>query len=84
MHRIDEVLETVIRPGYTCFFITDISNGYWAIPIRPGDEYKAGFVMPHGQYLYRQMGQGLKGGAHTYAQFTDLVFEPLPKSETIP
>src|SRR5437762_9342352 len=83
-HRIDEVLETVIRPGYTCFFITDASNGYWAIPIRPGDEYKAGFVTPHGQYLYLRMGQGLKGGAHTYAQFTDLVFGPLPKSETTP
>ena len=47
-HRIDEVLETVIRPGYTCFFITDASNGYWAVPIKPGDEYKAGFVTPHG------------------------------------
>ena len=28
------------------------------------------------------MKQGLKGGAHTYAQFTDLVFGPLPKGET--
>ena len=24
------------------------------------------------------MGQGLKGGPHTYAQFSDLVFGPLP------
>src|SRR5437762_5819630 len=23
IHHIDEVLEMVIRPGYTCFFITD-------------------------------------------------------------
>src|SRR5438034_1247838 len=84
MHHIDEVLEMVIRPRYTCFFITDALNGYWAVPIRPGDEYKAGFVMSHGQYLYLRMGQGLKVSAHTYTQFTDLVFGPLPKSETMP
>ena len=31
------------------------------------------------------MGQGLKGGPHTYAQFSDLVFGPLPpNSEGIP
>jgi hypothetical protein len=28
------------------------------------------------------MGQGLRGAPHTYTQFTDLVFGPLPKSET--
>src|SRR5205809_5113195 len=74
----------VIRSEYMCFFITDTSNGYWAMPIRPGDEYKAGFVTPHSQYLYLRMGQGLKGSAHTYAQFTDLVFGPLSKSKTTP
>jgi len=31
------------------------------------------------------MGQGLKGAAHTYAQFSDLVFGPLPaNSDGIP
>jgi len=52
MHHIDEVLKTVIQPGYICFFITDASNGYWAVLIRSGDKYKAGFIMPYGQYLY--------------------------------
>src|SRR5438034_10843185 len=27
-HCIDEVLKTVIRPGYMCFFITNASNSY--------------------------------------------------------
>ena len=40
--------------------------------------------MPHSQYLYLRMGQGLKGGTHTYTQFMDLVFGPLPKSKTMP
>ena len=30
------------------------------------------------------MGQGLKGAPHTYSQFTDLTFGPLPKSESCP
>jgi hypothetical protein len=82
MHRIDEVLETVIRPGYTCFFSTDASNRYFAIKIKPEDEYKAGIVTPHSQYLYLHMRQGLRGALHTYAQFTDLVFSSLLKSKT--
>jgi hypothetical protein len=82
MHRIDEVLETVIRPRYTCFFSTDASNRYFAIKIKPEDEYKAGIVTPHSQYLYLHIGQGLRGALYTYTQFTDLVFSSLLKSET--
>lgn len=81
MHRIDEVIDTLIKPRYRAFFSTDASNGYWAIPIKAGDEYKAGFVTPHGQYIYLRMGQGLKGACATYSQFGDLVFGPLPKTK---
>ena len=80
MHRIDEVIDTIIKPKYRVFFSTDASNGYWAVPIKAGDEYKTGFVTPHGQYIYRRMGQGLKGACATYSQFGDLVFGPLPKT----
>lgn len=80
MHRIEEVIEVVVVPGYTTFFSTDATNGYWAVPIRPGDEYKTGFTTPHGQYFYLRMGQGLKGAPMTYAQFTDVVFGPMPKT----
>ena len=40
--------------------------------------------MPHSQYLYLRIGQGLKESVHTYAQFTDILFGSLPKSKTIP
>jgi hypothetical protein len=36
---------------------------------------------PHGQYAYRRMGMGLKNAMHIYAQFTDMVFGPLPRAE---
>ena len=45
-----------------------------------GDEYKTGFVTPHGQYSYLRMGQDLIGAPHTYSQFSDMVFGHLPKT----
>ena len=78
---IDEVLEIIIRPGYTNWFITDASNSYWAVCIRPRDEYKAAFITPHGLYLYLGRGQELKGAPYTYSQFTSLVFGPLPHTK---
>lgn len=55
-----------------------------AITVKRGDEYKTGFVTPHRQYIYLRMGQGLAGACAAYAQFTDLVFGPLPKTEAVP
>lgn len=78
VHRLDEVLDTIIKPGYDCYFSSDAANGYWAIPMKQGDENKTGFMTPNGQWVYLRMGQGLKGAAHTYARFSDLVFGPLP------
>lgn len=82
-HRIDEVIDTVIKPKYKAFFCTDAANGYWAVPIKEGDQYKTGFVTPHGQYIYLRMGQGLKGACATYSQFEDLTFGPLPKTDEV-
>ena len=78
MHQIEEVLDTLIKLKFKVFFTSDASNSYWAVKIKAGDEYKAGIVTPHGQYVYLQMGQGLKGAPYTYSQFTDLIFGPLP------
>ncbi|TAQ83554.1 hypothetical protein B7494_g8120 [Chlorociboria aeruginascens] len=81
MHNMEEVLETLIKTSFTVFFSSDATNSYWAVPIRPGDEYKSAILAPNGQWLFKRMGQGLKGAPHTYSQFTDLVFGPLPKTD---
>lgn len=67
MHCIEKVIDTIIWPKHRCYFITDASNGYWVVRIKPGDEYKTGFVTPHGQYTYLRMGQGLVDAPHTYS-----------------
>jgi hypothetical protein len=83
-HRIEKVIDTIVKPKFGVFFSSDASNEYWAVPVRPGDEHKCAIVTPHGQYLYLRMEQGLKGAAATYTQFGDLVFEPLPKTDEVP
>lgn len=84
MHQIKEVLDILIKPKFNCYFSTDTFNRHWAVPMKKGDEYKAGILTPHGQYVYRRMGQGLMGAPHIYSQFTDLAFSPLPKTEDSP
>ncbi len=84
MHRIEEVIDTIIRLKYRCYFITDASKGYWPVRMKPGDEYKTGFVTLHGQYTYLGMGQGLVGAPNTYSQFSNIVFGHLPKTQATP
>jgi len=76
--RLEQIVYTVLKKGKRFFFTTDAANSYWAIPVRPGDETKLGFVTPYGMYCYNVMGQGLTGGTHTYSRFRDLVFGAIP------
>ena len=48
MHHIEEVIDSIINPKHHCYFITNVSNGYWAVRMKSGDEYKTGFITPHG------------------------------------
>ena len=84
MHRIEKTIDTIIRPKHRCYFITDAFNGYWAVQMKLGDEYKTGFVTIHSQYAYLRMGQGLIGTLHTYSQFSDMVFGHLSKTQETP
>ena len=81
VHSMDEVIDIVLSPEHRIFFTGDASWSYWAIPIRPGDEFKMGTITPHGQYVYKRMAMGLKDSMHTYTQFADLVFGPIPGQE---
>ena len=83
MHLIEKVIDTIIWPKHRCYFITDASNGYWAVQIKPRNEYKTGFITPYGQYAYFQIGQSLINAFHIYSQLNDMVFGPFPKTDTI-
>lgn len=51
--------------------------------MKPGNEYKTGFITPHGQYAYLRMGQGLISALHIYSQFSDIVFGHLSKTAAV-
>lgn len=77
VHRLEKVLDTIIKPGYNCYFSSDAANGYWAILMKQGDVNKTGFMTPNGQWVYLRMRQGLEGTAPTNSQFSDLDCGPL-------
>lgn len=81
MHHLEEVIAILIKPKFRVYFSSDASNGYWAVITKAEDRNKTGFLTPNGQWVYVRMGQGLKGAPHTYAQFSDLVFGPLPPND---
>ena len=80
MHHLEEVINTLITPGYRVYFLSDASNLYWAIPVKANDQKRTVFITPNGQRVDLRIGQGLKGASHTYAQFGGLVFGPLTKN----
>lgn len=52
MHRVEEVVDTVIKPKFGVHLFTDAPNGYWVITMQKDDESKTGVVMLHGDYAY--------------------------------
>lgn len=77
MHNLEEVVDVTLRDKFKVYFSADASCGYWAVPIKPGEDFSAAVTTPHGQHA-RWMGMGLRTAMSTYPQFTDLVLGPLP------
>jgi hypothetical protein len=51
-HNLDAELDALLIERPTTYSKTDAKNGYWVIPIRPGDEWMMAIRTPHGLYLY--------------------------------
>jgi hypothetical protein len=67
IYNLKEVLNTLVKLVFIIFFLANATHRYWAVPIRRGDEYKVVIIALNRQWLFRRMGQGLKGAAYTYA-----------------
>ena len=77
--NIEQIVHTVLTNDKKCFFCTNATDSYWAIPLRKSEYTLTAFSTPNGQTCSTVMGKGLKGAAHTYARFWDLVFGPIPE-----
>lgn len=56
-HNVDVNLNDISIGKPTCYSKLEAKNGYWAVPIRPGDGWLTGFIAPSGWYCYRRMAQ---------------------------
>ena len=54
--RIDQIVHTVLKRNKKCFFYTDATDSYWAIPLRKADYPLTAFTTAWGQYCYTVMG----------------------------
>ena len=78
MHKIDETVNIFMKSKFVIYFISDANAGYWTISTKKKNVHKTNFITFHEQWAYFRMKMDLTETSHTYAQFTNLMFESLP------
>jgi hypothetical protein len=77
VHRIKKVINILMKFKFKIFFFTNAIWRYWAMIIKKKNVYKIEFVSSHEQWTYLKMSMKFTESSHTYAQFTNLMFESL-------
>ena len=73
MPRIDELID---RLGDAKYITTlDLSQGFWQVPVRKEDQYKAAFTTPYGLFQFRVMPLGLQGAPATFQRMMDALLK---------
>jgi hypothetical protein len=70
-----------MKSKFKAFFFIDAIWDYWVVIIKKKDVYKTRFISSHEQWAYLKMRMNLIESLHTYAQFTNLVFDFLSTIE---
>jgi tryptophan-rich sensory protein len=66
IYNLKEALNTLVKLFFVIFFLANTINSYWAVLIKKGNEYKAAILALNRQWLFRRIGQGLKGAPYIY------------------
>ena len=73
MPWIDELID---RLGDAKYITTlDLSHGFWQVPVRKEDQYKAAFTTPYGLFQFRVMPLGLQGAPATFQRMMDALLK---------
>jgi hypothetical protein len=81
IHRIEEMIDILMKSKFKAFFFIDATWDYWVVIIKKKDVFKTDLVSSHEQWAYLRMRMSLIESSHTYAQFTNLVFDFLSTIE---
>ncbi|XP_073447361.1 uncharacterized protein [Aquarana catesbeiana] len=75
MPRIDELLDRLAAAHYIT--ITDLSRGYWQIPLAPEAREKSAFITPFGLFEFTVMPFGMKNVPATFQRVMNDLLEGL-------
>jgi hypothetical protein len=75
---------TMTLQGARCFFLIDLFNGYWQIPVIPEDQEKFSFITGDGIWTPTRVPQGtMNATAHFQSIMQDLVIGPDHRDKTL-
>ena len=75
MPKIDDLLERL--GGAENLTLSDLTKGYWQVPLRHEDKEKTAFVTPKGLFQFSRMPFGLHGVAATFQRLMDKILSPV-------
>lgn len=80
MKDINECIGDIGRAGSTIFSTMDLTSGFWQLPLEEGSRKYTAFTCPGmGQYQYRVLSMGLKGGPGSFQRMVELTVKGLPR-----
>ena len=73
--RIDDIIDQIGIAKYIT--TTDLTKGYWQVPVATADRHKTAFATPFGLFQFNVMPFGLQGAPGTFQRMMDSLLHGL-------
>jgi len=75
MPLIDDRIDALV--GFRVFFVIDLKNGFFHVPMNEKSRKYTAFVTPSGQYEFLKTPFGLCNSPNSFLRYVDEVFQDL-------
>jgi len=80
MKDVGECIGEIGRAGSTIFSTMDLTSGFWQLPLDKPSRKLTAFTCPGvGQFQYKVLSMGLKGGPSSFQRMMELTMQGLNK-----